>query len=61
YIQVKPGLIPPIFGESTEGFDHIVEVELAYLKSHLSHPMWTDVRCFWKTFGDIVFRGVRSK
>ena len=61
YVQVKPGLIPPIFGESTKGLSHIIEVELAYLKKYLSHPIRTDVRYFWRTFGDIVFRGVRSK
>jgi len=61
YIQIKPGLIPPVFDESTNGFDQIVEVELTYLKSYWKQPLSTDVRCFFKTFTDIVFRGVRSK
>lgn len=60
YIHVKPGLIPPIFGESTRGFDEIVKVEFAYLKSYLVHPIRTDIRYFFKTFTDIVLRGVRS-
>lgn len=61
YVQIKPGLIPPIFDESTNGFDQIVKVELKYLKSYWQHPVRTDIRYFIKTFTDIVFRGIRSK
>jgi lipopolysaccharide/colanic/teichoic acid biosynthesis glycosyltransferase len=61
YIQIKPGLIPPVFDESINRFDQIVEVEFAYLKCYLTHPIWTDIRYLCKTFTDIVFRGVRSK
>jgi lipopolysaccharide/colanic/teichoic acid biosynthesis glycosyltransferase len=61
YIQIKPGLIPPIFDESTDSFDQIVEVEFSYLKCYPAHPIRTDIRYFCKTFTDIVFRGVRSK
>jgi lipopolysaccharide/colanic/teichoic acid biosynthesis glycosyltransferase len=61
YIQIKPGLIPPIFDENTNGFDQIVEVELTYLQSYWDQPFRTDVRYFLKTFTDIVFRGIRSK
>jgi len=61
YVKIKPGLIPPIFDESTGGFEQIVEVELTYLKSYWEQPIRTDVRYFFRTFIDIVFRGVRSK
>jgi lipopolysaccharide/colanic/teichoic acid biosynthesis glycosyltransferase len=61
YIQIKPGLIPPIFDENTNGFDQIVEVELTYLKRYWEKPIRTDIRYFFLTFRDIVFRGVRSK
>lgn len=61
YIQIKPGLIPPIFDENTNGFDQIVDVELTYLQSYWDQPIRTDVRYFLKTFTDIVFRGIRSK
>lgn len=61
YIQIKPGLIPPIFDENTNGFDQIVEVELSYLQNYWERPFRTDVRYFFKTFTDIVFRGIRSK
>jgi len=61
YVQVKPGLIPPIFDATTNGFDDIVRIELDYLRSYMKNPVRTDVRCFMRTFCDIVFRGVRSK
>jgi len=61
YILIKPGLIPPIFDGSTTGFDQIVAVELTYLKSYWEQPIRTDVRYFFRTLTDILFRGVRSK
>jgi lipopolysaccharide/colanic/teichoic acid biosynthesis glycosyltransferase len=61
YVQIKPGLIPPIFDESIDGFDQIVEVELTYLQRYWDQPFRTDVLYFFKTFTDIVFKGVRSK
>lgn len=61
YIQIKPGLVPPIFNESTGGFDKIVEIELTYLKHYIRNPVLTDIRYFFRTFADIVLRGVRSK
>lgn len=61
YIQVKPGLIPPIFDDSIEGFEDIVEVELKYLESYMDKPIKTDINYLMQTFTDIVFRGVRSK
>ncbi|MDP1862100.1 MAG: sugar transferase [Gemmatimonadaceae bacterium] len=61
YIRVKPGLVPPLFAEGTDGFDQIVEIERAYLERYARAPLATDVRLLWDTFVDIVFRGVRSK
>lgn len=61
YVQIKPGVVPPIFDESTNGFKDIVRVEMDYLLSYAEHPLRTDVRYFLKTFTDIVFRGIRSK
>jgi lipopolysaccharide/colanic/teichoic acid biosynthesis glycosyltransferase len=60
YQKVKPGLIPPIFSESTTGFDQIVEVEQKYLESYLEHPARTDIRYFLSTIKDIFVKGVRS-
>ncbi len=61
YIQVKPGLISPIFDQSTTEFAQIVKVELDYLKSYIQNPFKADLKCFVQTFTDIFFRGVRSK
>jgi lipopolysaccharide/colanic/teichoic acid biosynthesis glycosyltransferase len=61
YIRVKPGLVPPLFNESTQGFDQVVAVEMDYLESYQTSPTLTDWRVLWATFQDIVFRGVRSK
>jgi len=60
YIQIKPGLIPPIFDESTGGFEKIVEVEQTYLQRYIEAPLRTDVQYFWYTFRDIFLRKVRS-
>jgi lipopolysaccharide/colanic/teichoic acid biosynthesis glycosyltransferase len=60
YIQIKPGLIPPIFDESTGGFEKIVEVEQDYLRRYIQAPLRTDVQYLWYTFRDIFLRKVRS-
>ncbi len=60
YIQIKPGLVPPIFDEKTAGFEQIVEVEDTYLRRYLDAPVKTDIQYFWYTFRDIFIRKVRS-
>ena len=60
YTQVKPGLIPPIFDESTGGFEEIVRVEKTYLTRYLEAPVRTDVLYLWYTLRDIFVRKVRS-
>ena len=61
YLQTKPGLIPPIFDESTNSFDQIVDVELTYLRAYWRRPIRTDVKYLIETFVDIVFKGVRGR
>ena len=61
YVQVKPGLVPPVFDEDTNGFDQIVEVEREYLKRYLAAPIRTDVAYFLRTCWDIFRGGVRGK
>lgn len=61
YLQIKPGLIPPIFDDNTDSFDDIIRIERDYLNSYWDQPIRTDVRNLIRTFTDIVFRGVRSK
>ncbi len=61
YVNVKPGLVPPIFDESTTGFEQIVDVEMQYLTQYMDRPLRTDARYLAQTFSDIFIRGVRSK
>lgn len=60
YIQVKPGIISPIFDEKTTGFDDIVKIEQKYLESYLKNPRLTDIKYFFITLKQII-AGVRSK
>ena len=60
YLQVKSGLIPPIFDENTTGFDDIVRVEQTYLERYWQGAAMTDIKYFFQTFTDIFFRGIRS-
>lgn len=61
YIRVKPGLIPPLFDENTQGFEQIVAVEWEYLRRYSRAPNSTDLRYLWATVKAIFFHGVRSK
>ena len=59
FIQVKPGLLPPLFDENTADFDEIVSVENTYLKKYLKNAFRTDVEYFFKTLNQIL-RGTHS-
>jgi lipopolysaccharide/colanic/teichoic acid biosynthesis glycosyltransferase len=61
YIRIKPGLIPTIFDENTQGFDDIVAIEDAYLKEYEKAPLKTDLSYLWLTVKDIFIHKVRSK
>lgn len=61
YLEIKPGLIPPIFDEKTTGFDQIVQIEKTYLVNYSQRPVRTDILYFWYTFRDIFIRKVRSR
>ena len=59
YLQVKPGILSPIFDEKTNGFEDIVRIEMEYLKKYIQHPVLTDFLYFYMIVKDI-FTGVRS-
>lgn len=61
FVKVKPGILSPIFDESTGNFNQIVETESKYLQSYLKHPILTDVSYFFMTIHQIIFRGIRSR
>ncbi|MFA6895583.1 MAG: sugar transferase [Bacteroidales bacterium] len=60
YLQVKPGVISPIFDENNDKFEDIERIELQYLKSYIKHPIKTDWRYFWITLYKII-KGLRGK
>ena len=61
YLKTKPGLIPPIYSESTNGIEDIIKTSNEYLNSYQNSPLRTDLKYMIKTLIDIVFFGVRSK
>lgn len=61
FVNVKPGLLAPLFDENTAGFDEIVEREGRYLKKYLQNPVKTDIEYFWKTVAHIFLKGTRSQ
>lgn len=60
YLQVKPGIISPIFDETNDTFNDIERIEYEYLRSYSINPIKTDWKYFWLTFKNIL-NGVRSK
>lgn len=61
YIQIKPGLVPPLFDSTVNSLDQIIAVEQDYLVRYWKNPFWTDARYLVGTIRDIVLRGVRSR
>ena len=59
-MRVVSGLIPPFYVDLPETFDEICESERKYINSYLRNSVRTQWVYFWKTFGNIVFRGARS-
>lgn len=60
-IRYKPGLIPPYYADLPADLDQIQESELKYLDSFDNSPMLTDIRYFFKSVWNILFRKARSK
>ena len=60
YIEVKPGIISPIFDDKTDSFKDIQRIEKEYLVSYLKSPIKTDFKYFFLTLNHIL-KGVRSK
>jgi len=59
-IQYKPGLIPPFYADLPSDLDEIQESENRYLDSYEKQPVLTDIRYFWKSMFNILFKHVRS-
>lgn len=59
--KTKPGLLPPYYVDLPDTLEEIQESEKRYLEAYFKHPLRTDWKYFWKVFGNIFFKGKRSK
>jgi len=58
--QTKPGFIPPFYVDLPETIDEIMASERKYLMSYQKAPFITDIKYFFKSFQNVLFRGARS-
>ena len=61
--KVKPGLLPPFYydKQTPKTIEEVQASERRYVEACLTHPVWTDIRYFFGTLGNIFFRGKRSR
>ena len=59
--KFKPGLIPPFYADNPNSFDELVKSEVNYLKQFSVNPILTDIRYFFLSLKNIIFKGARSK
>jgi len=59
-IKYKPGLVPPFYADMPSDLETIQASELRYLDSYDKHPFFTDLRYFFKSMWNIMFRKARS-
>jgi len=61
YLNVKPGLIPPVFDGLEKDFSVIVETELKYLNEYLEKPFFADIKLLLNTAKSIFVKGYRGR
>lgn len=61
--KVKPGLLPPFYydKQTPKTIEEVQASERRYIEACLKHPILTDIKYFFGTIGNIVFRGKMSK
>lgn len=59
-IKYKPGLIPPFYTDMPANLNDIQQSEIKYLDAWDHHPIRTDLRYFFRSIHNIVFRSARS-
>jgi lipopolysaccharide/colanic/teichoic acid biosynthesis glycosyltransferase len=60
-IQFKPGLVPPYYADLPITLDEIMASEMKYLDSFEKSPFLTDLKYFFKSVYNIMFRHARSR
>jgi len=59
-IHYKPGLIPPFYADMPTNLDEIQKSETKYLDAWDKHPIRTDIKYFFRSIFNILFRHARS-
>lgn len=61
--KVKPGLLPPFYydKQTPKTIEEVQASERRYVEACLRHPILTDIKYFFGTIGNIIFRGKTSK
>ena len=59
-IKYKPGLIPPYYADMPAGLEQIQRSEIKYLDAWDKNHFGTDLRYFFKSIYNIIFRNARS-
>lgn len=62
-IKVKPGLLPPFYydKQTPKTIEDVQTSERRYIEAYLKNPVKTDIRYFFGTIANILFRGKRSR
>jgi lipopolysaccharide/colanic/teichoic acid biosynthesis glycosyltransferase len=58
--KYKPGLIPPFYVDLPNTLEEIMASEKKYLMQYDKSPVWTDIKYFFNTIYNIVFKHARS-
>jgi lipopolysaccharide/colanic/teichoic acid biosynthesis glycosyltransferase len=62
-ILFRPGLIPPYYAQypTPHTLDEVQQNEMEYLDAYERHPVFTDIRYFFRALYNIIWRRARSK
>jgi lipopolysaccharide/colanic/teichoic acid biosynthesis glycosyltransferase len=58
--KFKPGFIPPFYVDLPKTMDEIIASEKKYLILYEKNPIWTDLKYFYLSFKNVIFKGARS-
>ena len=59
-IKYKPGCFPPYVALLMQGMENSIEAERIYLLEKQKHPLFTDIKYFWKAITNIIRNKIRS-
>jgi lipopolysaccharide/colanic/teichoic acid biosynthesis glycosyltransferase len=59
-MNYRPGLVPPFYADMPKTIEEIQASEARYLDSYDRHPLFTDIRYFFKAMYNILVKRARS-